>query len=180
MLRSTAGERESQPVSKVENSESIISRANRQPKSKGSDQNDGSAFREGLWRAVLRKLGINTAPRLDAASAARAVFICGLFYSGGRRSIRRDTDYVNSCDFAKLFAPARCLYYCCLVAGIARLKGVGMAGTILNIIFLGLVFSAAAICIVGPLAVLAIMFWHWQKELSEITRLRQARSTQIR
>lgn len=55
-----------------------------------------------------------------------------------------------------------------------------MSHTVLDILFLGLLFSAAAVCVVGPLAALAVMFWHWQKQLREITRLRQVRSTQIR
>jgi hypothetical protein len=52
--------------------------------------------------------------------------------------------------------------------------------TILNIVFLGFLFSAGAACVLGPLVILAVMFWHWHKELSKITRLRQVRSTQVR
>jgi hypothetical protein len=55
-----------------------------------------------------------------------------------------------------------------------------MAGTVLNLLLLGLLFAAALLCVIVPLGALAIMFWHWHKELTENSRLRQARSTQIR
>lgn len=55
-----------------------------------------------------------------------------------------------------------------------------MVGTVFNLLLLCLLFAAAAVCLLVPLGCLAIMFWHWHKELNEITRLRQARSTQIR
>jgi hypothetical protein len=55
-----------------------------------------------------------------------------------------------------------------------------MAGTVLNLLFLGALFLAAVVCIGGPLGVLAVMFWHWQRELHHIVRLKQARSTQVR
>ncbi|MGH9562650.1 MAG: hypothetical protein ACRD3S_14455 [Terracidiphilus sp.] len=55
-----------------------------------------------------------------------------------------------------------------------------MAGTVLNGILLGLMILAAGACIFGPLTALSVMFWHWQKELKESMRLRQARTTQIR
>ena len=54
-----------------------------------------------------------------------------------------------------------------------------MAGTVLNLLLLGLLFAAALLCVIVPLGALAIMFWHWHKELTENSRLRQARSTQI-
>jgi hypothetical protein len=50
----------------------------------------------------------------------------------------------------------------------------------MNGVLLGLIVLAAAIFILGPLSALGFMFWHWQKELKESTRLRQARTTQIR
>ncbi len=55
-----------------------------------------------------------------------------------------------------------------------------MAGTMLNGALLCLLILAAIACILGPLTALGFMFWHWQKELKESLRLRQARSTQIR
>jgi uncharacterized metal-binding protein len=55
-----------------------------------------------------------------------------------------------------------------------------MAGTIVNLVLLGFLFLVAFLCVVAPLAVLAFMFWNWHKELSEIGRLKQARSTQVR
>lgn len=55
-----------------------------------------------------------------------------------------------------------------------------MAGTLVNLIAVGLVVLAGVSCIVGPVAVLGFISWQWHKELAEITRLRQARSTQVR
>jgi hypothetical protein len=40
--------------------------------------------------------------------------------------------------------------------------------------------AAVSACILAPLTALSVMFWHWQKELKESMRLRQARTTQIR
>jgi hypothetical protein len=55
-----------------------------------------------------------------------------------------------------------------------------MAGTVVNLLLLGLLFLGVAVCILAPLGALGIMFWHWHKELSQIARLRQARSTQAK
>jgi len=55
-----------------------------------------------------------------------------------------------------------------------------MTGSLVNVIVLLLVVLATAVCIVGPLAILGVVFWHWRKELAESARLRQARTTQIR
>jgi uncharacterized metal-binding protein len=55
-----------------------------------------------------------------------------------------------------------------------------MAGTVLNLLFLGFLILAATVCIVAPLGALCVMFWHWHKELEQIIRLKQARSTQVR
>lgn len=55
-----------------------------------------------------------------------------------------------------------------------------MAGTVLSSVLLGLMIVAAAVLILGPLSALGFMFWHWQKELKESMRLRQARTTQVR
>jgi hypothetical protein len=55
-----------------------------------------------------------------------------------------------------------------------------MTGTVVNLLLLGFLFLAAFLCLAVPLGALAVMFWHWHRELSEIVRLRQARSTQVR
>jgi len=55
-----------------------------------------------------------------------------------------------------------------------------MAGTLVNLLFLGFLFLAAVVCVVAPLGALCVMFWHWQKELDQMIRLKQARSTQVR
>jgi hypothetical protein len=55
-----------------------------------------------------------------------------------------------------------------------------MTETVVNLFLLGLLFVAVVVCIVAPLGALGVMFWHWQKELAEIGRLKQARSTQVR
>jgi uncharacterized membrane protein len=55
-----------------------------------------------------------------------------------------------------------------------------MTGSVLNLLLLLFVVLAAGVCIIGPLAVLGVMFWHWRKELAESARLRHARTTQIR
>jgi hypothetical protein len=57
---------------------------------------------------------------------------------------------------------------------------VAVAGTMLNGLLLGLIILAAVVCILAPLTALGVMFWHWQKELKQSMRLRQARTTQIR
>lgn len=55
-----------------------------------------------------------------------------------------------------------------------------MADTVVNSLLLGILVLAVGICILAPVSVLGVMFWHWQKELKQSTRLRHARSTQIR
>lgn len=55
-----------------------------------------------------------------------------------------------------------------------------MAGSVLSGVLLGLLILATAVLILGPLSVLAFMFWQWQKELKASMRLRQARTTQVR
>jgi hypothetical protein len=55
-----------------------------------------------------------------------------------------------------------------------------MAVTTLNILLLILLVLAAILCIFGPVTALGVMFWHWHKELKETSRLREARTTQIR
>ncbi len=63
---------------------------------------------------------------------------------------------------------------------LCRRKGARMTETVVNLFLLGLLFVAVVVCIVAPLGALGVMFWHWQKELAEIGRLKQARSTQVR
>lgn len=55
-----------------------------------------------------------------------------------------------------------------------------MTGTAMNILLLCLLVLGSVLLVFGPLAALAVMFWHWRKELRESSRLRQARSTQVR
>jgi MFS superfamily sulfate permease-like transporter len=55
-----------------------------------------------------------------------------------------------------------------------------MTGAMANLLLLLLIVLGAAVCIIAPLAVLGVMFWHWRKELAESARLRQARTTQVR
>jgi hypothetical protein len=55
-----------------------------------------------------------------------------------------------------------------------------MAGTVVNLLLLGLLFAACVLCVLGSLGALGIMFWHWHRELTEIARLRQARTTHIK
>jgi len=55
-----------------------------------------------------------------------------------------------------------------------------VAHTVVNGLLLGLLVLAAGVCILAPLTALGVMFWHWQKELKQSMRLRQARTTQIR
>ena len=55
-----------------------------------------------------------------------------------------------------------------------------MAGTVVNLLLLVLLFLAAIVFIVAPLGALGFMFWRWHKELEQIMRLKEARSTQAR
>ncbi len=55
-----------------------------------------------------------------------------------------------------------------------------MAGTLLNGMALALTILAFITLIAAPLIALGVMFWHWQKELKQSIRLRQARTTQVR
>jgi hypothetical protein len=55
-----------------------------------------------------------------------------------------------------------------------------MAVTTLNILLLIVLALAGVLCIFGPLTALGVMFWHWHKELKETSRLRVARTTQIK
>jgi hypothetical protein len=55
-----------------------------------------------------------------------------------------------------------------------------MAGSFTSLLLMSLLISAAILCIFGPLTALGVMFWHWHKELRETSRLRMARTTQLR
>lgn len=55
-----------------------------------------------------------------------------------------------------------------------------MMGALLNLFLLLIVILGSVLCVLGPVAVLGVMFWKWHKELAESIRLRQARSTQVR
>ena len=55
-----------------------------------------------------------------------------------------------------------------------------MMGTLLNFFLLLIVVLASVLCVFGPVAVLGVMFWKWNKDLAESVRLRQASSTQVR
>ncbi|MGA9631700.1 MAG: hypothetical protein WBQ63_09785 [Candidatus Acidiferrales bacterium] len=55
-----------------------------------------------------------------------------------------------------------------------------MMGALLNLFLLLIVILGSVLCVLGPVAVLGVMFWKWHKELAEGIRLRQARSTQVR
>jgi hypothetical protein len=55
-----------------------------------------------------------------------------------------------------------------------------MAGTVIGALLLVLLVLAAILCIFGPVTVMGVMFWNWSKELGELARQRQARTTQIR
>jgi hypothetical protein len=60
------------------------------------------------------------------------------------------------------------------------LSGNSMMGALLNLFLLLIVILGSVLCVLGPVAVLGVMFWKWHKELAESIRLRQARSTQVR
>lgn len=55
-----------------------------------------------------------------------------------------------------------------------------MTGTVTNVLLLSLLVLGSILLIFGPLTALAVMFWHWHRELKESNRLRQARTTQTR
>jgi len=55
-----------------------------------------------------------------------------------------------------------------------------MTGDMVNILLAAVLILACIACILGPLAVLGVMFWNWHKELRQTSKLRLARSTQFR
>jgi hypothetical protein len=55
-----------------------------------------------------------------------------------------------------------------------------MASTVTMFVFLSMIAIGAALCVFGPLTALGVMFWNWHKELRASSRLRLARTTQVR
>jgi hypothetical protein len=47
-------------------------------------------------------------------------------------------------------------------------------------LLLSMIAMGAALCILGPLTALGVMFWNWHKELRQSARLRLSRTTQVR
>jgi hypothetical protein len=47
-------------------------------------------------------------------------------------------------------------------------------------VLLSMVGMGAALCVFGPLTALGVMFWNWHKELRQSSRMRLARTTQVR
>jgi len=59
-------------------------------------------------------------------------------------------------------------------------KEVLMAQTMASVLLVFALSSAIIVGIFGPVTVMGVMFWNWHKELGELARVRQARTTQIR
>jgi hypothetical protein len=59
-------------------------------------------------------------------------------------------------------------------------KEVQMAQTVAGVLLAVALISAIIVGIFGPVTVMGVMFWNWHKELGELARVRQARTTQIR
>ena len=59
-------------------------------------------------------------------------------------------------------------------------KEVLMAQTGAGVLLAIALISAIIVGIFGPVTVMGVMFWNWHKELGELARVRQARTTQIR
>lgn len=55
-----------------------------------------------------------------------------------------------------------------------------MAGTMASALLLVVFILAVLFCIFAPMTVMGVMFWNWRKELGELARVRQARTTHIR
>jgi hypothetical protein len=55
-----------------------------------------------------------------------------------------------------------------------------MTPEVVNILLFGVIVLASIVCIFGPIAVLGVMFWKWHTELRQTSRLRLARSTQVK
>jgi hypothetical protein len=55
-----------------------------------------------------------------------------------------------------------------------------MSATLTMLLLLSVIALGAAFCVFGPLAALGVMFWNWHKELRQSSRLRLARTTQVR
>jgi hypothetical protein len=55
-----------------------------------------------------------------------------------------------------------------------------MSATLTMLLLLSAIALGAIFCVFGPLAALGVMFWNWHKELRQSSRLRLARTTQVR
>jgi hypothetical protein len=55
-----------------------------------------------------------------------------------------------------------------------------MSATLTMFLLLSVIALGAIFCVFGPLAALGVMFWNWHKELRQSSRLRLARTTQVR
>jgi hypothetical protein len=55
-----------------------------------------------------------------------------------------------------------------------------MTGDVVHVLLFGVIMLASIVCIFGPIAVLGVMFWKWHTELRQTSRLRLARSTQVK
>jgi len=64
--------------------------------------------------------------------------------------------------------------------GYVSSKEVLMAQTMASVLLVFALSSAIIVGIFGPVTVMGVMFWNWHKELGELARVRQARTTQIR
>jgi hypothetical protein len=59
-------------------------------------------------------------------------------------------------------------------------KEVLLAQTMAGVLLVVALISAIIVGIFGPVTVMGVMFWNWHKELGELARVRQARTTQVR
>jgi hypothetical protein len=55
-----------------------------------------------------------------------------------------------------------------------------MTGEVVHVFLFAVIVLASMVCIFGPIAVLGVMFWKWHTELRQTSRLRLARSTQVK
>ena len=50
------------------------------------------------------------------------------------------------------------------------IEGLEMAETAVNLVFLGLFYSAVILCLFGPLAAVGFILWNWRKESIGLSR----------
>jgi hypothetical protein len=55
-----------------------------------------------------------------------------------------------------------------------------MAPDVVHVLLFGVIVLASIVGIFGPIAVLGVMFWKWHTELRQTSRLRLARTTQVK